>query len=222
MFVMYFTVLAVTFLMVLKLPHIKGHQSGGDRVALWELFRNRELLFLMFFSLIYHSTLGFYYSFFPIYYREIGGNSVLLGWVMFISAVSEIPFLLFADKIVNKIGITYTLTASAAATAVRWLLIHLAKSPFAVLPISMLHGVAFIVFTYCMATYINREVPKELRASGQTLNWLIAMGLARIIGSVIGGVLSDMIGIRQVFLYTSLLNFGAVMVFGGIFARVRK
>jgi len=77
----------------------------------------------------------------------------------------------------------------------------------------MLHGMAFIVLTYCMATYINREVPKELRATGQTVNGLINFGLARIAGSILGGILSDIFGIRHVFLYISIIDFMAIIVF---------
>jgi PPP family 3-phenylpropionic acid transporter len=80
-----------------------------------------------------------------------------------------------------------------------------------------MHGMNFVVLTFSMATYINKEVPKELRASGQTMNGLIGLGLSRIIGSMGGGFLSDLVGTRQVFLYVAILDFIAVAVFGSIF-----
>jgi PPP family 3-phenylpropionic acid transporter len=217
MFILYFLVLALTFLIIFRLPAVKGHQSEGRKISVWKLFQNRELVILMAFTMIVQITLGFYYSFFPIYCKQMGGDDVLIGWVMFISAISEIPFLLFADKILSMLGTKNTLVISAGAAGIRWLLMFLIKNPYLVLPLSLMHGMNFVVLTFSMATYINKEVPKELRASGQTMNGLIGLGLSRIIGSMGGGFLSDLVGTRQVFLYVAILDFIAVAVFGSIF-----
>ncbi len=45
------------------------------------------------------------------------------------------------------------------------------------------------------------------------------MGVARIIGSVLGGFASDLLGIKQVFLYNSLAAFAAVAFFGILFMK---
>jgi PPP family 3-phenylpropionic acid transporter len=218
-FVLCFAVIILNFIISFFLPKVKGYQFNAPKVPIWELFKNRELVLLMIFNLIIQTTLGFYYAFFPIYFRNMGGDNALLGWAMFISAMSEIPFLLFADKILNKIGVYYTLLGSGIVAAVRWLILHFVTNPYVVLPLQALHGLIFIVLSIALATYINREVPKALRASGQTMNGLIGMGLSRIIGSMLGGTLSDMVGIRQVFLYSSLLAFATVAAFGFIFAK---
>jgi MFS transporter, PPP family, 3-phenylpropionic acid transporter len=220
-FILFSLVAVFAFISSFRLPPIKGHQSGGNKVAIWELFKNRELVILMTFSFIVQITMGFYYSFFPIYYRQLGADNSMLGWAMFISAICEVPFLLFANKILNKLGTKLTLVVSATVIAIRWLLLYSVGNTYFILGISMLHGFSFVVLTYCMATYINKEVPKELRASGQTTNGLISFGLSRILGSIFGGILSDMFGIRQVFLYVSLLDFAAIAVFGIIFIRIR-
>lgn len=224
-FILCFGVIMLNFAISFLLPKIKGYQYNAPKVSIWELFKNHELVLLMIFNLIIQTTLGFYYAFFPIYFKEIGGDNALLGWAMFISSISEIPFLLFADKILKKLGTERTLLASGTVAAVRWLLLHFVNDPYIVLPLQLLHGLIFIVFSFAMATYINKEVPKELRASGQTVNGLIGLGLSRILGSILGGALSDMVGIKQVFLYDSLFAFGAVLMFGLIFtirSRIRR
>ena len=223
-FILYFAVAAVAFLTTLKLPSVKGHQSGGTRVALWEMFKNRELVLLLCFNMVIFTTLGYYYSFFPIYYRQMGADNMLLGISAFVSAISELPFLLLANKILEKFGIKFTLICSAAVMGIRWLLLFLASGIYVIPFINALHGFSFIVFSYCFITYINKEVPKELRASGQTMNVLVGMGIARIIGSIAGGVLSDAIGVKRIFLYNSILNFLAIAIFGSIFliVSVRK
>lgn len=216
-FILYFFITIIAFFTVFQLPRIPGHQSTGNRVPLWRIFKSRELVILLAFHFIIQVTFGFYYSFFSIYYMQLGADSSLLGLSMFVSSTSEIPFLLFADKIINKLGIRLTLIASALIISIRWILIYFVTDIHAILLVNATHGLSFIVFAFCMATFISKNVPKELRSSGQTMNALLCIGLARMVGSVIGGVVSDITGIKQVFLYTSFIGFIAILLFGSIF-----
>ena len=63
-------------------------------------------------------------------------------------------------------------------------------------------------------------MPKELRASGQALNWLLSAGVARIIGSFGGGLIADAVGIRTGFLYGACLIGAALAVFVPLFRRM--
>jgi PPP family 3-phenylpropionic acid transporter len=216
-FLLYSLIAGIAFLVTFRLPSVRGHQSGREKVPLWQLFRNGPLMIMMSFNLIIQITIGFYYSFFSIYYRQMGADHSLIGWAMFISAASELPFLFLADRIIKRVKIPYIFIASSAAAALRWFLMYRVQHPYWVLPIQTLHGLIFIVLVFTLATYINREVPKELKASGQTLNGLVTLGLARIIGSLLGGALSERIGIRQVFLWNALLVLLTMLIYGGFF-----
>jgi len=216
-FILYSAATAIAFASSFTLPRIKGHQSEGKRTGMWELFKNKELMLLTAFNLLVQTSLGFYYSFFPVYYRQMGADNALVGWSMVISAMSELPFLLFASRIFKKIPVKYILLVSGSILALRWFLMYRITDVYAILPVMALHGLSFIVFLYSMATYISSSVPKELRASGQALNWLIILGISRISGSVIGGFLVDIAGIRKVFLYDSLFLLAGLMIFGTIF-----
>lgn len=212
-------VMFLAFVIVFKLPVVKGHQFGREYVPIWRLFSNKNLVILMTLNFLVQVTLGFYYTYFPIYFKQLGGSSSLLGWAYFISAISEVPFLLYADRILKKIGTRYALLGATLVAAIRWLLIFFATKTYVFLLLQLLHGLIFIVLYYSMATYINQEVPKELKASGQTMNNLIGMGISRITGSLLGGFLSDIYGIKTMFLYNSILAFATVLVFGYIFLK---
>jgi PPP family 3-phenylpropionic acid transporter len=222
MFFMYAAILTICFAMVFKLPVVKGHQHGDKKVSPWVLFKDKKLVLLLSFSLVIQSTLGYYYSFFPLYFEQLGGDSSLLGWAMSISALAEIPFLLFADKIVNKIGTIYAMIMAAVVTSARWLVFFFLNSPNQAVITNLLHGFSYIVVIYCMAIYINENVPKELRASGQALNGLITVGLSRIIGSVIGGYISDIVGLKRMFLYCAIFGFVSALIFGFLFMQFKN
>ncbi|WP_239627991.1 MFS transporter [Paenibacillus sp. H1-7] len=213
LFPVYAAVMLISLLLLTRFPKVSGYQSAGKKMQVWVLFKNRKLMIYMGINLVLQITLGYYYSFFPIYFRELGADNVLIGWSMVISSLSEIPFLLFADRIMKRVRLTHILLVSGVATALRWFAFSFTENPYWVLPAQLLHGLIFIVLTVTMAMYINREVPKELKASGQTLNGLLSLGVARIIGSFFGGFASEAFGMRNVFFYNAWI---AVICTAGI------
>lgn len=78
-FPLYLALTVLTMLTVWRLPRVQGHQAGKRRVSIRELFRHKHLVMLMVFSAAVHATLGFYYTFFPVYYRQMSAGNVLLG-----------------------------------------------------------------------------------------------------------------------------------------------
>jgi len=222
LFVVYAAVMAVSFAFVLRFPSVAGHQKKGRRIRIWILFRNRKLVFYLAVNFVLHITLGYYYTFFPLYFQELGGSSAWLGWSMVISSLSEIPFLLLAGTIFQRVRVHYILLGAGAAAALRWYLFSAIHDPYWTIPVQMLHGLIFIVLSVTMATVINREVPDELKASGQTLNALLCLGVARLIGSYAGGEASEVWGMRDVFLYNAVLAAFCIVVFAALFRRMDR
>lgn len=219
MFALFFIISMFAFADMFKIPASHAHVEGQRKAPVWELFKNRELMIFMAVALVLHTTLGFYNSFFPIYYTGLGASNNLLGWAMFISASSEIPFLFFADRIIKKVGIKNALLCSAAVCSVRWGILFFAKNIILLLVLQVMHGLTYIVLSYCLAIYINDNVPSNLKASGQALNGLVSSGISRTVGSIFGGLLGDMVGIGEVFLYCSIISFLTLIVSGIVFSR---
>jgi MFS transporter, PPP family, 3-phenylpropionic acid transporter len=215
-FPLYSFVALAGFFATFRIPVVVGHQSAGRKVAPWKLLKNKRLVALMAFTFVLSISLGYYNSFFSIYYSQMGASTFLVGISMFCSSGAEIPFLFFSNRIIARFGVRKTLIVSGAVMGLRWMLLYLVSNVYAIPFINMLHGCSYIVLAYCMVTFINEEVPMELRASGQTLYALATQGVARIIGSILGGFTSDVLGVRAVFLYSFAINVLAVAVFGVI------
>jgi len=210
-------ILGICFLLTTRFPVVAGHQSHGSRMNLTALFRNRRLMTYLALNVVVQITLGYYYAFFPLYFRELGGDTALLGWSMVISSLSEVPFLLFFNRIVERVRVQVLLLGAGLAAALRWYLYTIIDEPWLALPVQALHGLIFIVLSVTMAVIINREVPNELKASGQTLNGLLSLGAARIVGSFAGGAASDAYGLRSVFAVSAAVCLACVAVFAVVF-----
>lgn len=212
LFPVYACIMLIALLLLTRFPSISGYQSAGNKMQIWVLFKNRKLMTYMGISVVLQMTLGYYYTFFPVYFRQMGGDSVLLGWSMVISSLSEIPFLLFAQRILRRIRIPHILLISGVAAALRWFSFYFTDNPLWVLPAQVLHGLIFIVLSVTLAMYINQEVPKELKASGQTFHGLLSIGVSRIIGSFAGGFAIEAFGMRNVFLYNAWIAVACCVV----------
>lgn len=222
MFPLYSFFAVATFFMAVFLPKVKGHQTSGKKVYLWSLLKDKKLLSYISFALIVQITLGYYNSFFGIYFQSLGASRTLIGIASFISGISEVPFLLFAHKILSKVKTEKALLFAGIAAILRWFLLAMSSNTHIVLLLQLLHGLIYIVIAVSLATYINNSVPKELKASGQALNAIVGTGISRVIGSLLGGYFSDLLGIRNVFFANSFFVLCAVIIWSCFFFRSKE
>ena len=61
------------------------------------------------------------------------------------------------------------------------------------------HALWFAPLWAKVAPFIQSVVPVEMRATGQSVWTIITCGIAPVIGSLLAGVLSDAIGMRQMY-----------------------
>lgn len=177
------------------LPKTPGYQRGRAGVPFKVLFQLPHMKQLLALLTLLMLSMGYYYSYFTLHFTSLpGGTAGLAGLSYFISAVSELPFLLNADKLFRRYGAGRLMLVSALLLVVRFLLLAFTRSAFIAVLTQALHGGCFIVMTMSTAMYVNRVVPDELRASGQMLLSIVGFGLARVFGIVGGGLIASVSG----------------------------
>ena len=188
--------LAGVFLSTYLLPPTPGHQAEtGRRMSLADLFRVPGMPPLLALFMMLQLCMGYFYSFFSIHFTSLpGGSTSLLGLAYFISATSELPFLLNADRLFDRLGAGRLMCLSALTMLTRWVLLATCPNVAVVLCSQLLHGGGFIVMSVSMAKHINATVPAELKSSGQLLLAVVGFGLARVFGILGGGLLSSALG----------------------------
>ena len=187
------------FLSTYLLPPTPGHQAEtGRRMSLADLFRVPGMPPLLALFMMLQLCMGYFYSFFSIHFTSLpGGSMTLLGLAYFISATSELPFLLNADRLFDRLGAGRLMCLSALTMLTRWVLLAACPNVAVVLCSQVLHGGGFIVMSVSMAKHVNATVPAELKSSGQLLLAVVGFGLARVFGILGGGLLSSALGGTQ-------------------------
>lgn len=216
-------VLMLTLLSTRALPPTVGHQSTGSKMNMLAILKLKHMAGLLVMLMLMQLTMGYFYSFYSIHFTSLpGGTTTLLGLCYFLSAVSEMPFLLNADKLYDKLGVGKLMSISAGALTLRWLLLGLFPNTAVAMASQVLHGWGFIVMTVSTSKYMSAVVPDELKASGQMLLAVVGFGVARAFGILGGGLLSEALGgIQNGFLLMSAVSGATLLIFAPRYLKMK-
>ena len=205
------------------LPDTPGHQHGRDKVPMRALLKEKKLVRLMLFMTMLQMTMGYFYTYYSIYFTTFpGGTTALLGWAYLLSSVSETPFLLLSDKLIKKIGVGKLLVIAGCVMTARWALLAAASSVWTAFFAQILHGWGFIVMTVSMSKYVNQHVPDELKARGQMLLNVAGFGVARVAGIVLGGLIAGRAGVQGGFWASFAVSAAALVLFAPGYLREKE
>jgi len=166
-------------------------------------------------------SVGMAYTFLSIYLDEIGTPYWLLGWGWAISALPELPIMVLAGRMSDRIGrlpllIVGFLCSSAMAFAYAVL-----RSPFLAVPLMSLSGVSFGLSYIASVGYVADISPYNRQATAQGLYVVLTTNVPRIVGPFLGGVLIDRMGLGTLFAISGALSLLAASVLAPEWARVR-
>ncbi len=168
----------------------------GARILLAES-RYRIFLLMALVCGIGFSTANSYL--FP-YMAELNATESLMGLAMTISTVSELPVLLFSNRILRWLGPRRMLVLGMAATAVRLLLYAAIHTPKVVIISQLMNGLTYAMVWVAGVSYANQTAPPGLSATGQGLFGAMTFGVGASIGGFAGSMLLEALGGRGMFL----------------------
>lgn len=152
----------------------------------------------------------------PLVVVDAGGNSGDLGIVIFLSAITELPFFFYSNKIFSRFSQRQCFIFSGCAYMLHFFLIALAKSTAAVAFGMMFQGIGFSVLLPNLRSFADQNVPEELRTSGQTLTDALFAGLAGAVASAFGSMIIEYTSVAV--LYSICIGFVALAM--GLFIRI--
>jgi PPP family 3-phenylpropionic acid transporter len=104
LFPVYLGMLVLCAVSVLIMPKMEGGQSkSGKKLNLLALRKDKELAGLIIFLFLLHTTLGFYYSFFPVHMNNLGATD-LISVNNLLQFCSEIVFVYFVTRLIRRFG----------------------------------------------------------------------------------------------------------------------
>lgn len=153
------------------------------------------------------------FTFFPLLLGQKGGGSGELGLSLFIMCVSEVPVLFFSQRLLRRFRDTSLIITSMIFFIIRILLHSVVPSILGLVLIQAMQAVSFALFLPASIQYVNRIAPEGFSSTYLTIATSCYMGVGSILGSVLGGIVIDRLGMSELYILSGLSAFIGTIIF---------
>ena len=151
----------------------------------------------VFLTVLAHTSL---YAFYSLYLASLGYSNGEIGLLWGIGVIVEVIWFYFQGRWQHRLSMHGWLVVAALASALRFALIAAFGAWVAVLVVAQcLHALSFAAQHSACIAVITRHFPGHLRGRGQALYTVLGYGASGVIGGVLGGAMSETLGLSSVF-----------------------
>lgn len=138
------------------------------------------------------------------YMEELDASRSQMGLAMTLSTISELPVLLFSNRLLKRLKPHGMLMLGMGATTLRLLLYAAVSTPPGVLVFQLMNGFTFAVVWIAGVSYADQSAPPGMSATAQGLFGATVFGIGSAIGGFSGSLLLEALGGRMMFLVAGL------------------
>ncbi|MFN8622318.1 MAG: MFS transporter [Chloroflexota bacterium] len=150
------------------------------------------------------------WSFVTLRILDEGGGPVLIGVASAMPAIAEIPLFASVGRLTDRFGLRALFSIGCLITASQMLVVAVAPNAAIVAVVRLLDGAGFALRYTATVIIAGRGLPERLRATGQSMTWLVMNGIAPVVSGPVGGVIYGSFGGTVLFtLCSTLITAGA-------------
>ncbi len=222
-FLMYFIASLPGLLFVMSLPNPmvvkKKHKS---KLNPKELFKNYHYVTFLIFMVITYIPLNCEFGFISYLMEARNVSLDNFGVVCAIRALTEVPILLFINKLRNRFKLKYILLSGICVLACEsFLTAFFSYSLISVTLITSLIGIGNGIIIGTTSHYLYKLAPEELKATAHTFYGAATAG-ASFIGYLVGGFVFKYLGATKFYLFLFTMYMVAIIFFSLSIALYKK
>ncbi|KAM9993698.1 hypothetical protein ACTFIZ_011674 [Dictyostelium cf. discoideum] len=189
-----------------------------NKQVMINIIKNPQVMIFFFVMVICGMTSNIISNFLFLFLKEhMNASNFLLGSTLPFTVVMELPFFFFGKQLLEKVGVTKMIIIGHSAYIIRLCLYNIfvidSISPWFVLPIEVLHGIAFATLWGAGVEHSSQMAPKGYEAFYQGIFSGIYCGLGPGIGSIVGGFLYQHKSAFFLFRFTAIITIISLVVF---------
>ncbi|WP_313641477.1 MFS transporter [Paenibacillus sp.] len=210
---LFFNMIAVLIAFTLPKQAEENHmmrQSFTQGVR--QLLGNRVFLAFLGGSFLVNQTMAAFGTYFVIAFQSVGGSTRYAGIALFLASVTNVPSMLFASKVIKRIGRERTLLLGALIYVLRWGIQVAFPYPSVMIGVQVLHGLSFGFFYIAAVEYVSQITSNEMQATGQSVFNMVFAGFAGIVGNLLNGFLLNQGGVEVMNLSCMLSSIAGAML----------
>ena len=207
-------------------PRTEGHMRTAQKKVSWftlfKIPRLRLTFIYVFFLFCFGCTLTSYTSIYISTESGLNAGISFLCGYMCVGIGTEASLLLILSKRFKYMRAYTVMLGIALVGILRGLSFFFVSSKYLLPLCGVFQGIWYALLWGYMPPFINRSVPYELKASGQSAWMMVAFGFAPLFGNLLGSTLAAMLELKYVFLVVAIGLIITMAVFYPLFLRQRK
>ncbi len=189
-----------------KLVHGPAQAAQSDRGSIRQLLASPRWLVFLAVAFANGLAVAANNSFLFPFLKELGANEMLMGFILTLGTISEVPVLFFGNRLVKWFSPYRLFLLGTFVTGARFLLFALATSPALILILQVFGGLTFTAMWIGAVAYAYENAPAGFSATAQGLLSATVFGFGIAVGGFSGGLLLDAAGGRGLFTIFGLVT----------------
>ena len=187
----------------------EGRNAQGPVKNVMALLNVRRFLIVIIACGLIQCAHAFYYGFSTLTWRGQGISAETVGWLWGCGVAFEVAFLWSLRFIERRVSPEALILIGGIGGAVRWTLLGLAPTGWALWPLQAMHALSFCAAYVGAMRLIYRETPEASAGLAQTLYASLSGGLLMGVSTLASGLLYDAVGARGYWVMAGLSAIGA-------------
>lgn len=183
-----------------KIPKNKG----SNNIELGWIIKNKEFMLVIICAFFLYGTLNTQNTYFGLLYEKIGGTMSGVGIAMLLFAMSEVPLMQIAGRLIRKYGAWNLIIISCVITTARWFWYGSLNTWQPVLATFFIHGIIIALFIPSAIYLIVENTPKDKKAVGMTLYYSLGSGMGTAVCQFFSGNIYDIGGVKSVYTFLGI------------------
>ncbi len=176
----------------------------------FKILMNTKFIILLF-VLLCTGIASSSYQIMPLIIDNIGGSVKWLGYAMFASALSQVPFMMY-NRIIMRFRAEIRLITAGVFYILSLLLFSFASTPIAIVYINILSGMGFGIMLPAMRQIVYENSPDLLHTTAIGISDSVNVSMAGIISSVLVSSFVDNYGLMSVLLIFACIQTIGVLI----------
>uniref|UniRef100_H3GMX7 Major facilitator superfamily (MFS) profile domain-containing protein n=1 Tax=Phytophthora ramorum TaxID=164328 RepID=H3GMX7_PHYRM len=154
-----------------------------------------------------------------LWYFNLSGNDArLVGVIIAVETISELPLFFFSNKIFERFGTPRCIIFSVVAYGVRMMVYTYAHNPWVWLPFEALHGMTFGLLWAAFTNYVFQSSPEGTEGTMIGLLTAVQKGMGAACSTLMGGYVYEHFGGRVMWGIGAFVVFPLTILFSLIFS----
>ena len=130
----------------------------------------------------------------PLRILDIGGGAIIVGFAAAAPAIVEVPLFPVTGPMIARLGLRRFYVLGLLIAAATLMFVSVVSDPGLVAISKGVDGVSYVLRYAGIVIIIGVILPPSLRATGQSLAWLVGAGLSAVIAGPLAGVMYGSLG----------------------------